>query len=68
MVPMNDTLYQVLKSFLIHLNEERVFPDINGNIVTVAFERACKRAGIIDFRFHDLRYLCKLSNDGRRKY
>mgnify|MGYP002396444137 CR=1 FL=1 len=68
MIPMNDTLYQVLKSFLIHLNEERVFPDINGNIVTVAFERACKRAGIIDFRFHDLRYLCKLSNDGRRKY
>jgi len=68
MVPMNDTLYQVLKSFPIHLHSERVFPDINGNMVTVAFERAFKRAGIIDFRFHDLRYLCKLSNDGRRKY
>ncbi len=55
-IPMNDTLYQVLKSLPVHLHSESVFPDINGNMVTVTFERACKRAGIKDFRFHDLRH------------
>jgi integrase len=56
MIPMNDTLCHVLQSLPVHLHEERVFPDINGNMVTVTFERACKRAGIEDFRFHDLRH------------
>jgi integrase len=55
-IPMNDTLCHVLQSLPIHLHAEKVFPDINGNMVTVTFERACKRAGIEDFRFHDLRH------------
>jgi integrase len=53
---MNDTVYHVLKSLPHHLHSELVFPDINGNMVTVAFERACKRAKIEDLRFHDLRH------------
>jgi len=52
----NDTLYPVLKSLPIHLHSGTVSPDINGNMVIVAFERACKKAGIPDFRFNDLRY------------
>ena len=56
MIPINDTLLQVLQALPVHLHEEKVFPDINGNMVTVTFERTCKRAGIKDFRFHDLRH------------
>ena len=55
-IPMNDTLIEVLQSLPVHLHSETVFPDINGNMVTVTFERACKRAGIEDFHFHDLRH------------
>jgi integrase len=53
---MNDTLYETLRSLPVHLHRGRVFPDVNGNMVSVAFERACKRAGLEDFRFHDLRH------------
>ncbi|MDI6809724.1 MAG: site-specific integrase [Candidatus Eisenbacteria bacterium] len=55
-VYMNETLCRTLKSLPIHLHSEIVFPDINGNMLTVAFERACRRGGIEDFRFHDLRH------------
>jgi hypothetical protein len=53
-VPINDTLYGVLKSLPVHLGTDLVFPEITGLQLTVAFRRACKRVGIKDFRFHDL--------------
>jgi len=54
--PIDDTLYSVLKSLPVHLGTDLVFPGITGIQLTMAFRRACKRAGIKDFRFHDLRH------------
>jgi integrase len=56
LVPINDTLYGVLESLPVHLGSDLIFPEITGLQLTVAFRRACKRAGIKDFRFHDLRH------------
>jgi integrase len=55
-IPMNDTIYRILKALPVHLREELVFPGINGNMVSMAFKRACKRAGIENCRYHDLRH------------
>jgi integrase len=55
-VPINDTLYGILKSLPVHLGSELIFPEITGLQLTMAFRRACKRARINDFRFHDLRH------------
>jgi integrase len=54
--PLNNVLCQVFQNLPRHLHSDRVFPDIEGNMVTMAFRRACKRAGLEDFRFHDLRH------------
>ena len=56
MIPINDTLYNVLHSLPVHLGNDLLFPGITGAQLTNAFRRASKRAGIEDFRLHDLRH------------
>jgi integrase len=52
-VPLSENaLRQILK---MNRANERVFP-ITSHAITIAFRRACARAGVKDLRFHDLRH------------
>ena len=56
---MDGTLYETLKSIKKDLDSPYVFCNINGRPfcnVRRSFETALKKAGITDFRFHDLRH------------
>ena len=57
-IPMSDMLYEVLSK--IKPTSEYVFINPKTNMpydnIAKSFKNACKRAGIKDFRFHDLRH------------
>ncbi|MDI6808290.1 MAG: site-specific integrase [Candidatus Eisenbacteria bacterium] len=58
-IPINETMRETLSGLIRHLSSQYVFTDIDGNRfkdVKTAFNAACRRAGIKDLRFHDLRH------------
>ncbi len=54
-VPLNETAMEALRSLPIRI-DGRLFPFKDGDAVSTAFRRACERAGIKNFRLHDLRH------------
>jgi integrase len=62
-IPMGDTLKDLFQRIPRTLGNSYVFTFIGKRIGTVktAFTRACQRANISDFRFHDLRH-CAITN------
>lgn len=54
LIPINQTVAAMLKALPRHLDSDLLFPGVNGSMVTMAFQRACRRAGIPDCRWHDL--------------
>ena len=58
-IPMNDTLRKALAGLRTRIDVPWVFHDVDGHRlkdVRHPFEDACKRAGLADFHFHDLRH------------
>jgi integrase len=58
-IPINDTVHQLLAGRRSRLDVNWVFHDEDGRRlpdIRKPFEAACKRAGLMDFHFHDLRH------------
>jgi len=55
-IPINDNLYRVFATLSNGSDSPFIFPNISPDQLTMAFRRACGRAGIVDFTFHDLRH------------
>ncbi len=54
-IPLNETAYRLLASMVRPLNDDEKIFKLQVRI-REDFERACKKANIHDFRFHDLRH------------
>jgi len=54
-VPMSSAAVNIFNELPHHISGI-VFPFPSANSVSMSFGRACKRAGIVDLRFHDLRH------------
>jgi len=62
-VPINNAQHEVFRELLSHKNLKSpfIFSDNSGQPfgnVQKSFDSACRRAGIFNFRFHDLRHTC----------
>jgi integrase len=58
-IPLNDQAIEVLRSLPRHVESSSVFYDQDGRPyqrIVKGFRHACKRAGIRDFRCHDIRH------------
>ncbi len=58
-IPVNEMLRETLQGLVRHINTPYVFVDGDGSRfanIKRSFQSACRRAGIKDFRFHDLRH------------
>ena len=58
-IPLNDQAIEVLRTLPRHMESSSVFCDQDGGPyqrLVKGFRQACRRAGISDFRFHDLRH------------
>jgi integrase len=58
-VSLNQTALKVLRSVPVRLDTkptDKLFPDVTPAQVSEHFTRLCRKAGILDFHFHDLRH------------
>ena len=60
-IPMNETVSQAIDSLPARIDTSFLLAEKDGrpvppDKVTMAFRRACKKAGIANFRLHDLRH------------